>query len=276
MAGLAKLDHDWLGRGEPMATWLASRTDLPIVGPLLDEPWMGRAASWAGAAFDLTIVGWLSWRRSRPYAYVVLVVFHVVTWLLFPIGVFPWVMIASALIFLPPDWPLRVLRRRPALPPPAPATGRRGRWVLAALAVWGVLQLAIPLRHLAAPGDVRWTEEGYYGSFRVMLTEKAGWLRFRVTDPASGETWTVEPGSVLTDWQARQAATRADLTVAAAHVVAMEQDGHPGVEVRADSFVSFNGRPRQRMIDPDVDLAALGRRAPASAYVLPLDPPVLE
>jgi hypothetical protein len=30
------------------------------------------------------------------------------------------------------------------------------------------------------------------------------------------------------------------------------------------------------MIDPDADLAALSRRAPASGYVLPLDPPVLE
>ena len=28
MAGLAKLNHDWLVRGEPMATWLASRTDV--------------------------------------------------------------------------------------------------------------------------------------------------------------------------------------------------------------------------------------------------------
>jgi len=30
------------------------------------------------------------------------------------------------------------------------------------------------------------------------------------------------------------------------------------------------------MIDPTVDLAALGPRARASTYVLPLDPPVIE
>jgi Vitamin K-dependent gamma-carboxylase, lumenal domain len=46
--------------------------------------------------------------------------------------------------------------------------------------------------------------------------------------------------------------------------------------VRVDSFVSFNGRRRQRMIDPAVDLAALGRRARAAEYVLPLVPPVLK
>jgi vitamin K-dependent gamma-carboxylase len=281
MAGLGKLNHDWLVRGEPMGTWMAARTDLPVLGPWLDEPWVGQFTSWAGAAFDLTIVGWLLWRRSRPIAYVAVVAFHVLTWRLFAIGVFPWVMIAGTLIFFPPDWPLTVLGRRVGSTQPRPAApvGRRGsRWVVAGLAAWALVELAVPLRHLAYAGDVRWTEEGYYGSFRVMLTEKSGSLEFRVTDPASGETWTIEPDAVLTTWQANQAVARADLTLATAHVVAehFARRGISDVEVRADSFVSFNGRPRQRMIDPDVDLAALGRRARASEYVLPLDPPVLD
>ena len=215
---------------------------------------------------------------SHPrLAYLAVVVFHVLTWLLFPIGVFPWVMLAGTLVFLPPDWPDRIWARSPtpAVEDPAQigrAGGSSSGWRL------GGVQLAIPLRHLAYPGDVRWTEEGYYGSFRVMLTEKTGWLQFEVTDPATGETWSVRPSAVLTDWQERQAVSRADLTLAAAHLVAdeMARQGHPGVEVRAESFVSFNGRRRQRMIDPTVDLAALRARAPASAYVLPLEPPTMD
>lgn len=289
MAGLGKLNHDWLVRGEPMGMWLASRTEVPIIGSMLDDPWVGVTASWLGAAFDLTIVGWLLWRRSRPIAYAALVVFHVLTWRLFAIGVFPWVMIAGTTIFFDPSWPRRLARvvNLGGLRPKS-ETGRRTAGksrprpprsvVLGAVGVWAALQLAVPLRHLAYAGDVRWTEEGYYGSFRVMLTEKTGLLRFEVTDPATGETWTVEPTTVLTDWQATQAAIRADLTLAAAHLVAddFDRQGHPGVEVRADSWVSFNGRRRQRMIDPTVDLAALGRHARASEYVLPLEPPVLD
>jgi vitamin K-dependent gamma-carboxylase len=282
MAGLGKLNGDWLGRGEPMGTWMAARTDLPLVGPLLDDAWVGPVTSWAGAAFDLTIVGWLLWRRSRPFAYIAVIVFHVLTWRLFAIGVFPWVMIAGTLVFFSPDWPIALANRVRGRAAPvatvaaserAPGDRRRGRWVVAGLAAWALVELAIPLRHLAYAGDVRWTEEGYYGSFRVMLTEKTGSLDFRVTDPATGETWAVEPGAVLTSWQANQAVARADLTLAAAHNVAehFARRGIEPVEVRADSFVSFNGRPRQRMIDPDVDLAALDRRARASEYVLPLD-----
>jgi hypothetical protein len=279
MAGLAKVNDDWLVHGEPMTTWLASRTATPVIGRLFDEPSVGLVASWLGAAFDLTIVGWLLWQRSRPFAYIALVVFHVLTWRLFAIGVFPWVMIAATTIFFPPDWP----RRLPLLDRWVPGgrkrplnTHRLRQVGVAAAAMWVALQVAIPLRHLAYAGDVRWTEEGYYGSFRVMLTEKAGLLRFTVTDPSTSESWTVDPTLVLTDWQAQQAAIRPELALAAAHLVADDfaRRGRDGVAVRADSWVSFNGRQRQRMIDPQVDLAALSRRARATTYVLGLDPAV--
>jgi vitamin K-dependent gamma-carboxylase len=280
MAGIAKLNRDWLVHGEPMGMWLAGRTGTPGVGWLFDEPWAGRVASWMGAAFDLTIVGWLLWRRTRLAAWVAIVAFHVLTWRLFAIGVFPWVMIAATTIFFEPSWPRRLsarfqpsARARPSAGRPAGGPRALG-WVAIAV-LWALIQIAVPLRHLAYAGDVRWTEEGYYGSFRVMLTEKAGFLEFDVTDPATGERWSVAPTSVLTDWQARQAAVRPDLALAAAHLVAEDFSrlGHPGVEVRADSWVSFNGRRRQRMIDPSADLAALDRRARAGDYVLDLEAP---
>ena len=66
-AGIAKVNPDWLLEAQPMRLWLAARTDRPIVGTWLDEPFVAFACSWAGALFDLTIVGWLLWRRSRPY-----------------------------------------------------------------------------------------------------------------------------------------------------------------------------------------------------------------
>ena len=111
-AGIAKLNGDWLFHAQPLRLWLADRTHLPVIGPFLDEPLVAYAASWGSAAFDCTIVAWLLWRRSRPWAYAVLVVFHIATWLLFPkIGVFPWVMIFCALVFFPSDWPRQLAKR---------------------------------------------------------------------------------------------------------------------------------------------------------------------
>ena len=111
-AGIAKLNADWLLEAQPLRIWLQDHTGLPVVGVLLGEAWTAYAFSWGGALFDLTIVGWLMWKRTRPVAYVVLVAFHLMTCLLFPeIGVFPWLMMGAALLFFPPDWPRRMVSK---------------------------------------------------------------------------------------------------------------------------------------------------------------------
>lgn len=274
-AGLAKLNADWLLHGDPLSIWLANRSAMPIVGTWLGVPSIGLAASWAGALFDCTIVAWLLWSRSRRFAYGAVVIFHGVTGLLFQIGLFPIVMIAGTLIFFSPDWPLRVLRIPKTHAHPTEQVTSLGLSRLLALGIVAGLQVLVPLRHLAMAGDVRWTEEGYYLSWRVMLTEKTGSLRFDVTDAETGEVWRVRPESLLQDWQARQASIRSDLLLSTAHLIAQDfaDRGHPGVEVRAQSFVSFNGRQRQRYVDPTVDLAALPRGSRTSEWLLPLEEP---
>ena len=72
-AGLAKLNSDWLVHALPLRLWLPARTDLPIVGRLLDERWTAYALSWAGAAFDCTVVALLLWRRTRVWAWLAVV-----------------------------------------------------------------------------------------------------------------------------------------------------------------------------------------------------------
>jgi len=104
-AGLAKFNSDWLLRAQPLRIWLAARSDLAVVGPLLDQAWVAYAASWFGAIFDPTIVFFLLVNRTRRPAYTVLVLFHILTWLLFNIGMFPWIMIVSATILFPAGWP---------------------------------------------------------------------------------------------------------------------------------------------------------------------------
>ncbi|MDE2816182.1 MAG: HTTM domain-containing protein [Chloroflexota bacterium] len=281
--GLAKLNPDWLFHAQPLRIWLYNSGDVPIIGLLLKEAWVAYAMSWAGAAFDLTIVGWLLWRRSRPIAYAILVVFHVMTWLLFPIGMFPWIMIAATLIFFPPDWPVRLYTllggRRLALTrytAPAAFTPEAGnfpvRWRVGAvgLALFALLQVVMPLRHFAYPGNVRWNEEGYRFAWRVMLTEKVGYVRFRVTDAATGEQWLRYPEEFLTALQTERIAYQPDMILATAHIIAQdERRKGRNVEVQADAFVTFNGRRAAQLIDPTVDLARVNQGILPKAWVLP-------
>ena len=284
-AGIAKLNSDWLLHAQPLRIWLYNSGDLLLVGPLLKEAWVAYAMSWAGAAFDLTIVGWLLWRRSRPVAYVVLVVFHLLTWLLFPIGMFPWIMSAGALIFFPPDWPQRLLaglrcrfsiasadapdRAELSLPAAFRPTWRSRAGVVALLLV-AVVQVAVPLRHWAYPGNVCWNEDGYRFAWRIMLTEKTGQVRFRVTDPATGEEWLAYPEEHLVPLQVERMAYQPDMILATAHLIAAEANRRGrSVEVRADAYVAFNGRPAVRFIDPAVDLARVEPGLGHSTWVLP-------
>ena len=286
-AGIAKLNPDWLLHADPLRIWLYNTTDTPLIGFFVRETWMAYAMSWAGAFFDLTIVGWLLWRKSRPFAYVILVAFHVATGVLFPsIGMFPWIMIGATLLFFDPDWPARLSRRTrgasaqttagaPISTPPTEA--RPLSWpVRAALVLGGLflaVQLLVPLRHLAYPGNVRWTEEGYRFSWRVLVTEKTGLVKYRVTSRATGEERLVHPDEYLTPLQVERFAHQPDMVLAAAHIIRDDfiGRGHEEVEVRADAFVTYNGRAVTRLIDPQVDLARIRPDIGPKPWLL--DPP---
>ncbi len=261
-AGLAKLNADWLLRAEPLRTWLQVHTDLPIVGPLMDDAWVAHAASIAGCVFDLAVVPALLHRRTRPFAYFALVVFHLATGALFHIGVFPLVMIVCSTVFFEPDWPRRA---QTSLGPPLPQGAARGmgaQWPLAFLAAHFAIQLALPLRQHFYDGDPRWTEQGFRFAWNVMLMEKTGVLELRVRDPHDGREWNVSPRDELTLLQVKMVATQPDMILQYAHHLEdrfARCEGPGGacshdVEVRADAYVSLNGRPSARLVDPTIDL----------------------
>jgi hypothetical protein len=259
--GIAKLNADWLFHAQPLRIWLATRGDLPLLGPWLERQWVAYAFSWAGAAFDLSIVPFLLWRRTRLVAYAVVVVFHLLTSVLFPIGIFPWLMIGLTPIFFVPSWPRRWLGHAREGAPPRVATLRCERPLMAVLALHLLLQTLIPLRAFVESNDVAWTEQGFRFAWRVMAMEKAGVATFRLRDPATGAAWTVDPHGELTRLQTNMMATQPDMIADYARHLAAEarRAGHAGVEVRADVFVSLNGRPNRRFVDPDADLASATR-----------------
>ena len=61
-----------------------------------------------------------------------------------------------------------------------------------------------------------------------------------------------------------------DMILATAHIVRDDfaARGHEGVEVRADAYVTYNGRSAARLIDPDVDLAGIDAGIGAKHWIL--------
>jgi vitamin K-dependent gamma-carboxylase len=279
-AGAAKIGSDWLVHGQPLRLWLGASSGHPVFGWFAGVPSAGIALSWAGMLFDVSVPFLLLVRRTRLAAYVVLILFHASTATHFQIGIFPFVMCLGALVFFEPDWPARVVGRlvpgRSSLAVAAPATaGARptlpGRVAGVALGVYFLAQLLAPLRFALYPGSVLWTEEGFRFSWRVMLMEKTGVVDLRVVEPGTGRSWMVAPRDYLTADQARMMATQPDMILAFAHLVGRDFAGR-GVRspsVYADAYVSLNGRPAARFIDPTVDLYAEREGFAPKRFVLP-------
>jgi len=277
-AGLAKLNPDWLLSAQPLRTWLSLYADVPLIGPWLAAPATAYLASYAGALFDLTIPAWLSLRRTRPYAYAVAAFFHVGVWLLFPIGVFSWVMIVSTTLFFEPSWPRRFLRGSPSPGAGNDQTELTGRSGGLSRTGWGLivaylsLQIALPLRHLLYPGNVNWHEQGFRFAWRVMLVEKAGQVQFNVVTDADDLSFVIYPRQQLTPLQYKMMSTQPDMIQQFAQHLKQTfvARGHDRVRVYADAWASLNGRRRQRLIDPAVDIGSAPWSLAAKDWILPL------
>lgn len=259
-AGLAKLNADWLLHAQPMKLWLSAQVHQPAIGWIFRYKLTAYLFSWAGMLFDLTIPFFLALRKTLPYAYAAVIGFHLITWWLFPIGMFPWIMIAATTLFFPFSFHEKVLSFFKRLFP-APATGglqhaaptpHRMGWVL--LSLWMMIQLLIPLRFLAHPGNVFWNEAGYRFSWRVMLMEKAGQTTFYVSQ--GDKKVAVANYDYLTAQQEKMMATQPDMILQFARFLRQEylRRGFTDPKITVDSFVTLNGRPSRRFIEPSADL----------------------
>ncbi|MEL6673068.1 MAG: HTTM domain-containing protein [Bacteroidota bacterium] len=245
-AGVAKIKYDWLILGEPMKTWLSARTDFPLIGLWFDEPWMAYIFSWGGLIYDLSIPFFLLWSKTRPFAYLAVVGFHLMTWLLFPIGMFPWIMMASTLIFFTADdwrkWGKNRLPEKPHTPP-----------VFQAKKVWGLflalylgIQIFLPLRHFLYQGSVLWNEKGLRFAWHVMVMEKNGMTAYFLSDPATGKNWTIYPDAYLIPAQERQMAFQPDMIQQFGRFLRAEwkKKGYEEVRIRAENRVCVNKQCR--------------------------------
>jgi hypothetical protein len=274
-AGLAKLNSDWLLRAEPLKTWLPAKSHLPLIGPYLYDEWVAYLFSWFGAGYDLFIVFFLWNARTRPVAYLLVLVFHGATAVFFPgIGMFPYVMIVSTLIFFSGEFHTRLLSvvfPQKTIPIQKSYRYSHPNAMTVLVAVYLFFQLLIPIRFLLYPGKLFWTEQGYRFSWRVMLMEKAGVAYFTVKDAEGQQSFTVENGQYLTPLQEKMMSTQPDLILKYAHYLAdtFKDKGLKDPKVYAEVYVTLNGEPSRLFLDSTVNLAAQKLSWRHYAWVLP-------
>ena len=280
-SGVAKLSPDWL-QGEPMRIRLSHRPDFPILGRFFREEWAVYAMSYGALLFDLLIVPFLLWRRTRLTAFCVAAGFHLMNARLFSIGVFPWLAIAATALFFAPSWPRWVVSifRGGARSVSTDATKspplKKQFVILNLIMIYLAIQILVPLRPFLYFDGTEWTFGEHRFCWRMMLQDQSVRGYFYVTDPNIDKTFQVHPRQFLNAEQMGRIFWHPDMILQFAHYLAtvMPRVGPKPLKVQVRMFVSVNGRKPELFVDPIVDLAAEQRSLKRPRWLLPIHEPL--
>jgi len=283
-AGLAKINSDWLIHAQPLKIWLRAKYTIPIIGEtLLQKNFSYYLFSWGGMIYDCIIPFLLLYKRTRYFAFFMVIVFHIMTRILFPpIGMFPYIMIFSCIIFFDNGlhkkildfiryiFRLKIINNEKFISDPKSYT--RNKLVIPVLSVFFLFQIISPLRSILYPGELLWNEQGYRFSWRVMLIEKTGYTTFKVVDNSSNKFQLIDNMEFLTPFQEKQMSFQPDMILEYAHYLGdtFKKRGFNDVSVYADSYVTLNGRPSKRFIDPKVDLYKQKNDLKHKTWIIPI------
>jgi hypothetical protein len=268
--GIAKLNADWLST-DAIATILLSKKNFWMVGDILQEKWMHWFIAIGGACFDLFITPLLLWKKTRKWAFIASVFFHLFNSAIFQVGIFPFMGIAMCIFFFPPEAIKNLFFKKSETTIPienyAIKTGFVGLMIL-----WFVIQLVLPSRHWLFNSNVHWTEEGHRLSWRMMLRSKSGYANFKVVDVATGKEEMITQGDYLTAKQKRAVATKPDMCWQFVQILKEDyaNKGQNDIEIYVTGEVGINGKKRQPFYDEEVDLAKVEwHRFKTSDWLLP-------
>lgn len=277
-AGIAKLNYHWLVEAQPLSNWLKHQTDLPLIGHLMTYKTTAYIFAWSGAIYDLTIPFILLSNKWRLLGYVFVIAFHILTAIMFPIGVFPFVMIGSTLIFFSPKFHKKclsiistVINHKPKKDSTLGLQVKKSNpFVTYALMSYITLQLLIPFRYTLYSSDLFWSEQGFRFSWRVMLIEKAGYAEFIIKDKAIPGQMIINNSLYLTPQQEKMMATQPDMILQFAHYLrdtykdSIWEEDHQTIHIKdpiitVNSFVSLFNQGSRPFIDPSINLAVQKR-----------------
>lgn len=283
-AGLAKINSDWLLKAMPLKIWLPSKYDLPLIGKtVMQQDWFHFAMSWSGMLYDLCIPFLLLYKKTRVFAFILVVFFHVFTRVLFPIGMFPYVMIVGSLIFFDAKFHHKIIgvfkslfsifKLKNNTIQQKAYNYKKQKAVLIVFGLFFIIQLAFPFRYLLYPGELFWREDAYRFSWRVMLMEKKGHTNFKVVNAKTGHFFYVDNDDFLSSFQEKQMSTQPDFILEYAHYLAkhFRSQGHQNLEIYVDSYVAINGRRSTRYIDPNINLLDYEDSWSPQPWILPFN-----
>ncbi|CAG5118116.1 unnamed protein product, partial [Candidula unifasciata] len=308
VAGLKKIDKDWISGYS--VDQLAKHTVFGPFKTFLSEDEINvYIVHCGGLLIDLSLGFLLFFDKTRIFGLIVSTTFNTMNALIFRIGMFPYTMLCTQLIFCDMDWPRKLFRV---------LTSFRGRTAVCATqcqpsthciypqdyvksessstqkehidsslptsstwkhklasmftVIFIALQIFLPYSHGITKGYNTWTEGLYGYSWDMMIQSWSGrHIQITYHDQTTGQTGYLDPLA----WGGYRGRwfTHADMIKQYAHCIAdnLRNYNLHNVSVYFDIWLSLNNRFRQRFIDPRIDIVqAKWHPLESTTWLLPL------
>ena len=248
---IAKINPDWLA-GQPISRWIR---EVDFQWEWLDrfvgETYIGLAYAYGGLFFDLLAIPLILYSKTRWLSIIMMLFFHIHNATYFDIGSFPYLMIATIVLFLP--------QKKQLTPIPSQKSNKWHPLLSFSTIAWVIYfiwQILMPIRHFAYPGATSWTSEAQRFSWHMMLNNKNCYGHFIVVDKQTRGISIEYPHQLVGRESTNGALSTPQFTLQMAHYLGARYKKELGLDVEVYALIkcTLNYRDAQYLVDPTVDL----------------------
>ena len=277
--GIAKIKQDWINGS--ITNFFIEKN--PRIADSLQTMEFAQFIAISGLLFDLIIPFLLFFKKTRWLAVIGVLLFNYTNSQIFftDIGVFPFFMVVATVLFFEPgfftEWQKKLFpddqptkKSRKKLKKKTPIITPLSTWqtrksVIASLIMLFVLiQVWLPLRHFYMTYNPDWTGVGSRFAWRMkMQTIYPEVFKMSMIDPETNTKNDIDINSFLTaNQKLHLLEDPRNLIQLAKHIEkVLIKRGFKKPQIMSQITASFNGRPAQYIVYPDVDLTKLDERS---------------
>ncbi len=272
VAGVNKLNPFWLFDLQPMKHILEFKSEL-TQNPVFENQFIIILSCYFGLFFDLFIGFILLWKKTRLFGFIIALVFHLGNYYLFynvgEIGVFPFIMISTLILFINPD----ILNRYFKLHQKPEIQSHNTRFINTFIIFFLIIQLLIPFRHTLFKGHVDYTGIGQRFSWRMKIMYKEVDFKYFIINTQTNEKYAVNVEKMLTPKQYNNVKYFPDLIVPLAKKIKLEATEKFNIKnpkVVCEYKIGFMGQKQQLLFSPDLDLSKIPTNTLTNQWLWPL------
>ncbi len=258
--GIAKLSPDWLIEMEPIKS---ARANIPegVWYSFIKQDWGLQFFIYGGLVLDLLMSLCLFHKKLKWIAIPGIILFNFMNSKIFnDIGIFPYLMLFALLMFVTTDEIRKVF---PSLYVSDPSAWSKQAstpsWLKNIVIVYVIFQMLMPLRGHLFSKNMDWTGIHQSFSWRMkIMTREIKEMQWVVVNGDTNESIPITHGQMINNLQIETIARSGEAVLEFAKYIKSEAIKRkiPNPQVHAKIMISFNGRPAQLYVKPEIDLAS--------------------